>query len=83
MSAMRTLMYPTSEIWFMFVVVALLLFGIFVALGVACSRLRQTRDQTKTVNKNLERINDVLGLQVAPRLADSNKESQSQPESEG
>ena len=81
MSAMRTLMYPTSEIWFMFVVVALLLFGIFVALCVACSRLRQARDQNKTVNKNLGRINDVLALQVAPTLAESSKESQSQPES--
>ena len=79
MSAMRTLMYPTSEIWFMFVVVALLLFGIFVALCVACSRLRQARDQTKTVNKNLGRINDVLALQVAPTLAESSTESQSQP----
>ena len=79
MSAMRTLMYPTSEIWFMFVVVALLLFGIFVALCVACSRLRQARDQTKTVNKNLERINDLLALQVAPTLTESSKESQSQP----
>ena len=82
MSAMRTLMYPTSEIWFMFVVVALLLFGIFVALCVACSRLRQARDETQTVNQNLGRINDVLDLQVAPTLAESSKESQSQPESE-
>ena len=82
MSAMRTLMYPTSEIWFMFVVVALLLFGIFVALCVACFRIRQTRDQTKTVNKNLGLINDLLALQVAPALAESSKESQSQPESE-
>ena len=80
MSAMRTLMYPTGEIWFMFVVVALLLFGIFVALCVACSRLRQARDETKTVNQNLGRINDVLDLQVAPTLAESSKESQSQPE---
>lgn len=79
MSAMRTLMYPTSEIWFMFVVVALLLFGIFVALCLACFRLRQTRDQAKTINKNLECINDALALQVAPTLAESSMESESQP----
>ncbi|MXW07840.1 MAG: hypothetical protein F4Z87_06930, partial [Gammaproteobacteria bacterium] len=75
-------MYPTSEIWFMFVVVALLLFGIFVALCVACSRLRQARDQTKTVNENLGGINDLLALQVAPTLAERSKESQSQSEPE-
>ena len=75
-------MYPTSEIWFMFVAVALLLFGIFIALCVACSRLRQARDQTKTVNKNLGRINDALALQVAPMLAESSTKSQSQPKSE-
>ena len=83
MSAMRTLMYPTSEIWFMFVVVALLLFGIFVALCVACSRLRGTSNQTEMINEKLSSINDILAfLQVAPTLAESSKESQSQPESE-
>ena len=82
MSAMRTLMYPTSEIWFMFVVVALLLFGIFVALCVACFRLRQARDQTKTVNKNLGLINDALASQVTPTLAESGTEIQSETEPE-
>ena len=79
MSAMRTLMYPTGEIWFMFVVVALLLFGIFVALCIACARLRGTSDQTEMINEKLSRINDILASKVTPTLADSGKESQPHP----
>ena len=80
MSAIRTLMYPTTEIWFMFVVVVLLLFGVFVVLCVVCSRLRKTRDQTKMINENLGRTNEVLASKVAQTLSDRSMESQSQPE---
>lgn len=79
MAAMRTLMYPTGEIWFMFVVVVLLLFGIFVAVCIACARLRGTSDQTQMINEKLSRINDMLALKVASTLADSGQENQAQP----